>query len=120
MSYTAASAAAAVAALHSCSPCLQAQLEARDSDIARLRHDMAAEVSEAAQQVQHLLAAQARVSALEAELVEASQVSEVKQSEVGARMAGALATPGLLAEKWGTMGVRGWRVREGAAVRGGG
>jgi hypothetical protein len=43
----------------------------RDGDLSRLRGDMAAEVSEAAQQVQQLLAAQTRAAALEAELAEA-------------------------------------------------
>ena len=59
---------------------LQVQLEARSGDIAQLRHAMAAEVSEAAQQVQLLLAAQGRVAALEGEL--AATTAE-QQSEVG-------------------------------------
>ena len=59
---------------------LQGQLEARSGDIAQLRHAMAAEVSEAAQQVQLLLAAQGRVSVLECELAAATAE---RQSEVG-------------------------------------
>lgn len=49
--------------------------------MARLQQQMAAEVSEAAQQVQLLLAAQARVAALEAEAAEARRQAE--ESEVG-------------------------------------
>lgn len=62
---------------------LQAQLEARCADIATLRHDMAAEVSEAAQQVQLLLAAQARVAVLESELAEARQQADAAAAREG-------------------------------------
>ncbi len=61
---------------------LQAQLEARDADIARLRHDMAAEVSEAAQQVQCLLAAQGRVAELEEQLAAAQRSAEQMEGQV--------------------------------------
>lgn len=43
----------AVLSMHPCLILLQAQLEARSTEIAQLRHDMQQEVSEAAQQVGH-------------------------------------------------------------------
>lgn len=46
---------------------------------------MAAEVSEAAQQVQHLLAAQGRVAALEEELAAARHAAEEKDGQVSRR-----------------------------------
>ncbi|PRW34071.1 phragmoplast orienting kinesin 2 [Chlorella sorokiniana] len=47
---------------------LRSQLEARDAELREAKAAMATEVAEAAQQVQHLLAANCRVDALEAEL----------------------------------------------------
>ena len=54
----------------------QSQLEARGSEVAQVRAEMAAEVSAAAQQVQQLLAAQRRVAELEAELEAARGAAE--------------------------------------------
>ena len=47
---------------------LNAQVKSRDDAIAKLRNQMAMEVNDAAQQVQELLAAQARADRLERQL----------------------------------------------------
>jgi predicted nucleic acid-binding Zn-ribbon protein len=47
---------------------LKAAIKSKDQDLARLKNQMAMEVSDAAQQVQELLAAQARAEKAEARL----------------------------------------------------